>query len=73
MIKDKCIECKCKESNKKHERQKPFEHLYCYECHHKKKWFSKFKEGTNDWVRLMFDRSKKEDARNGKLIKEIYD
>ena len=51
MIKDKCIECKCKESNKKHERQKPFEHLF----------------------RLMFDRSKKEDARNGKLIKEIYD
>jgi hypothetical protein len=59
MIKDRCIDCKHKESNKEHEKQKPFEHLYCAECYSKKAWLSKFKEGTGEWIRVMFERNKK--------------
>ena len=73
MIKNKCIECKCRDSTTIKKKQQPFEHLYCSECYNRKKWFSKFKEETNDWTTVMFDRSKKEDSRNGKLVSMIYE
>jgi hypothetical protein len=72
MIKNRCIDCKCKESAQEKPFQQPFQHLYCSLCYAKKKWFSKFKEGTSDWTYVMFDRSAQQDARNGTLMKSIF-
>ena len=73
MIKNRCIDCKCKESVQEQPKQFPFEHLYCSSCYARKKWFSKFKEGISDWTRVMFDRNKKEDSCNGRLMSIIYE
>ena len=67
MIKDCCIDCR-KESKEFQENQKPFQHLYCEECYDVHLWFSKFREGTTDWINVMFGRDKREDKKNGKIM-----